>query len=209
MENGSGQGGRTLRIGFSTSPDGNIAAAKSDRHLARCRVYAMSARGECKEIVMAHEMQADLVKEIAGLVGEYRKDSADFVKFGLKCGIALNKLPIAAGIMHSPKHKEERYQIGDPAFRGKFPVDKDAFYAAFDQFVGNAQFLAWDGHAPDAGNIDMVKGLSENYARPTMMLEIIYRKRGRPEEKKLRMFFIGFPGDIEAMEYAMKHKSVR
>ncbi|MDB5524673.1 MAG: hypothetical protein JWM58_2436 [Rhizobium sp.] len=158
---------------------------------------------------MAHEMQADLVKDIAGLVGEYREDSAAFVKFGLKCGIALNKLPIAAGIMHSPKHNDERFQIGDPAFRGKFPADKDAFYAVFDRFTSSAQFLAWDGHAPDAGNFDMVKGLSENYKWPTMMLEIICRKRGAPDEKKLRMFFIGFPGDTEAMEYAMKHKSVR
>jgi hypothetical protein len=158
---------------------------------------------------MAHEMQVDLVKEIAGLVQEYRGGSSKFVKFGLRCGIALNRLPVGGGIMHSPKDSTEKFSIGDPAYRDKFPSDKDAFYAAFDTFTRNVQFLAWDGRAPDAGNFDMVKKFSEDYRWPTMFIELIYRKRGGAHEQKLRMFFVAFPGDVEAMDYARRKGGVR
>lgn len=158
---------------------------------------------------MAHEMQKDLVEEIAGLVRDYRNGKSKFSKFGLRCGIALNRLPIGCGIMHSPKDTTEKFSLGDPAYREKFPTDKDAFYAAFEAFTGNAQFLAWDGHAPDAGNFDMIKKLSEDYRWPTMFIEMIYRKRGGAHEQKLRMFFVGFPGDVEAMDYARRKGGVR
>lgn len=158
---------------------------------------------------MAHEMQKDLVNEIAGLVQEYRNGNADFVKFGFRCGIALNRLPIGGGIIHGPKDSTEKFQIGDPVYRDKFSSDKEAFFAAFDDFTANAQFLAWDGHAPDAGNFDMVKRLSEDYRWPTMFIEMIYRRRGASHEQKTRMFFVGFPGDVEAMDYALRKGGVR
>jgi hypothetical protein len=158
---------------------------------------------------MAHEMQKDLVTEIASLVQEYRGSNSSFVKFGFRCGLALNRLPIGGGVMQSPKDTTEKFSIGDPAYRGRYPSDRDAFYAAFDQFIGNGQFLAWDGRAPDAGNFDMVKKLSEEYRWPTMFIELVHRRRGASSEQKLRMFFVGFPGDIEAMDYAMRLGGVR
>lgn len=157
---------------------------------------------------MAHEMQKDLVEEIAGLVQEYRNGNSKFVKFGFRCGIALNRLPIGGGVIHSPKDTTEKFQIGDPAYRDKFPSDKDAFYAGFEAFIGNGQFLAWDGHAPDAGNFDMVKKLSEDHRWPTMFIELIYRKRGGEHEQKLRMFFVGFPDDAAAIDYATRRGGV-
>jgi len=158
---------------------------------------------------MAQEMQKDLVKEIASLVQDYRGGNSSFVKFGFRCGLSLNRLPVGGAVMHSPKDTVEKYSIGDPAYRGKYPSDRDAFYAAFDSFAGNGQFLAWDGHAPDAGNFDMVKKFSEEYRWPTMFIELIYRRRGAPQEQKLRMFFVGFPGDVEAMDYARRVGGVR
>jgi hypothetical protein len=158
---------------------------------------------------MAHEMQRELVTEIAGLVREFRNGDANFVKFGLRCGLALNRLPVGGGIMHSPKDTTEKFSIGDPAYRGAYPTDKDAFYAAFDTFAGNGQFLAWDGRAPDAGNFDMIRKFSEEFKWPTMFIEMIYRRRGAPEEQKLRMFFVGFPGDDEAGDYARRMGGVK
>jgi hypothetical protein len=158
---------------------------------------------------MAHEMQKDLVTEIASLVQEYRGGKSSFVKFGFRCALNLNRLPIGGGVMQSPKDTTEKFSIGDPAYRDKYPSDKDAFFAAFDRFTGNGQFLAWDGRAPDAGNFDMIKKLSEEFRWPTMFIEMIYRRRGAPQEQKLRMFFVGFPGDVEAMDYAMRLGGVR
>jgi hypothetical protein len=168
----------------------------------------MSPAGQCEELFMAQQMQKDLVEEIAGLVQEYRNGNSKFVKFGLRCGLALNRLPIGGGIMHGPKDDTEKFSIGDPAYRDKHPTEKDAFFAAFDKFTGNAQFLAWDGRAPDAGNFDMVKRLSEDFRWPTMFIEMIYRRRGGEHEQKLRMFFVGFPGDIEATDYARRKGGV-
>lgn len=149
-------------------------------------------------------MQADLVKEIADLVDDYRKGDKRLVKFGMKCGIALNRFPTAGGIMHSSKHTDEQFKIGDTAFREKFATDREAFFAAFDTFVANTQFLAWDGRVPDSKFV-MLEELSENFSWHTMMLEMVYRKRGSEQEKKLIMFFIGFPDDASASAYAKKH----
>jgi hypothetical protein len=159
--------------------------------------------------IMPQQMQKDLVDEIAGLVQEYRSGHSKFVKFGFRCGLALNRLPIGGGVMHGPKETTEKYQIGDPAYRGQFPSDRDAFYAAFDTFTGSGQFLAWDGHAPDAGNFDMVKKLSEEFRWPTMFIELVYRKRGGAHEQKLRMFFVGFPDNAAAVDYASRKGGVR
>lgn len=153
---------------------------------------------------MAAQFQADLIKEIADLAGEYRAGTGDFVKFGMKCAIALNKIPSAAGIMHSPKQSDETFQINDPEFRAQYGSDKEAFFAAFDQFVANGQFLAWHGQIPET-RFAAIPELSENFTWPTMMTAMIYRRRGSNQEKKLNMFFIGFPDDATATTYAQKN----
>jgi hypothetical protein len=159
-------------------------------------------------MLMAYVMQAGLVREIADLVDGYRKGHPALVKFGMKCGLALNKTPIAGGIMHSPKAKDERFQIGDKAFGGKFASDKDAFFGAFGQFTGHGQFLAWNGKTPDDGKFDLVKDMSENFAHPTMQVEVIYRKRGEDAESRLNMFFIGFADNAAAEDYAARNAAI-
>ena len=158
---------------------------------------------------MAHEMRKILIEDTAGLVQDYRSGNSRFVKFGLRCGISLNRLPIDGRITHNPRETTERFSIGDPEYRGKFPTDKDAFYAAFERFTANAQFLALDGHAPDAGNFDMVKKCSEDYRWPTMFMDLVHRTRGAEYEQKLRLFFVGFTDDAEAMDYARRSDGVR
>jgi hypothetical protein len=156
------------------------------------------------EKMMTALMQADLVHEIAELIGDYRKDASRFVKFGMKGAIALNRFPAAGGIMHSPKKSDEHFKIGDVAFRQKFDTDRQAYFAAFDTFVANAEFVAWDGTVPDPRFV-MLEELSEKFTWQTMMVELVYRKRGADQEKKLSMFFIGFPDAAKAADYAQRH----
>lgn len=153
---------------------------------------------------MPAQMQTDLVGEIRDVVGEYRKDPSGLVKFGMKCGVALNERPIAGGIMHAPKHSSETFKIDDPAFQGKHATDKDAFFAAFDSFTSNGAFLAWDGQVPDP-SFQPIKEMSENHSLPTMMVELVYRRRGSSQEKKLSMFFIGFSDTATAEAYGVRH----
>ena len=149
-------------------------------------------------------MQADLVNDIAGLVGDYRRGDSKFVKFGLKCAIALNRFPAAGGIIHSPRNTEEHFKIADTAFRAKFASEKEAFFAAFDTFVAHAQYLAWNGKVPHPSFV-MLEELSDAFTWQTMMVELVYRKRGSDQEKKLSMLFIGFPDDASAGDYAKRH----
>ena len=155
---------------------------------------------------MPAKIQTDLVAEIAAIVTEYRRDASNLVKFGLKCAIALNREPIAGGIMYAPKRSDETFKIRDTSFEGKFETDKDAFFAAFDRFTGHAAFLAWDGRLPDPA-FEVVKQLSDNYAFPTMMVELVFRRRGSDLEKKLSMFFIGFPDEESAVSYGKRREA--
>lgn len=153
---------------------------------------------------MAPEMQTGLVKEIAALFTEYRDDPKDFVKFGMKCGLALNTVPLAAMIMFGPKQKDEHFRIADPiALKKHGGSETKAFNAAFDQFTGNAAFLAWNGIKPP-GRVDLVRELSENFAHPTMTVEMTYRRRGDSAESRLNMFFIGFKDEESAQAYGKK-----
>jgi hypothetical protein len=167
----------------------------------------MSAPKPTSGIFMTAQKQADLVGEIAGLVRRYRQGDAALVKFGMKCGLALNKQPIAGGVMHSRKTSNEQFKISDPAFREGYASEQQAFFAALDTFFANRQFLAWDGKVPDA-KFDVLKELSDNYAWPTMMIEMVHRDKGAEEEKRLNMFFIGFPDDAAAEAYAKKPKGL-
>ena len=148
---------------------------------------------------MAHELQTKLVREIADLFGQYRKGDPALVKFGLKCGITFGKLPIGGGIMFSPKVREERFKIADPAYREGHATEMDGFCAAFDRFAAHPAFLAWNGQSPKDGKFDLVKELSEDFTRPTMNIEVITRRRGQEHEEKLSMMFIAFDkeGDVE------------
>jgi hypothetical protein len=154
---------------------------------------------------MAFQLQAGLIGEIAALFSEYRAGGEDFVKFGMKCGLALNRLPIAGGFMMAPKVRSETFQIADPAYREHHPTEKDAFCAAFDAFTSLPQFLAWNGKVGSTNQFDLLKVMSDNFTRPTMTMELVYRRRGEPHEQKLSMFFIGFPTEAEAWVYAGRH----
>lgn len=154
---------------------------------------------------MRYESQKALVQEIAGLLRSYRDNDQTLVKFGLKCGLALNKLPVVGGIMMSPKTRDERFKIDDPAYREHHSTEKEAFYAAFDAFAANADFLAWNGKSLKEGKFDLVKEMSDDFTRPTMSVEVIYRKRGHEHEEKLSMFFVGFNSEDAAKGYVGRH----
>lgn len=151
---------------------------------------------------MAYTFQAELVREIADLMREYRDDPKRFARFGFKCGLALPKLPIAGGVMHTPKTTDERFAFGDKAFRANYETDREAFFAAVDAFAANAQFLAWNGEDGGDSQFDLVKDMSRTYTLPTMQIQIIYRRKGGEEQQKLQMFFVGFDSDQAAIDYA-------
>lgn len=150
---------------------------------------------------MPHESQTALVREIADLLGQYHKRKSSFLKFGLRGGVALNKEPAGALIMHSPTQNDEQYRVQDAELRRGQPSEKDAFFAGVEKFAAHGAFLAWNGKRP-AGSFDTIKDLSEDFAHPTMTVEIAYRKRGEEDESRLNMFFIGFADEAAAADYA-------
>lgn len=152
---------------------------------------------------MPHESQTALVREIAGLIGQYRKRKSSFLKFGLRGGVALNRDPAGAIIMVSPTQNDEEYRVRDAALREGQASEKDAFFAGVEKFASLGAFLAWNGKRPP-GSFDTVKDLSEDFAHPTMTVEIVYQKRGEDHENRLNMFFIGFADEAAAEDYARR-----
>jgi hypothetical protein len=151
---------------------------------------------------MAFALQAGLVRTIAETVEDYRAGSPALVKFAMECGIALNRQPIISKVTVKPTMRDERFQIGDETYRGKFASDRDAFFAAFDAFMANGQFLAWNGRAPVARGVPPMKALSENFAHPTFQIDMTSRRRGEPKEIRYAMLFVGFRDDDAAKAYA-------
>jgi hypothetical protein len=156
---------------------------------------------------MPHQQQTALVREIAGLLGQFHKRKSSFLKFGLRGGVALNKQPAGCRIMVSPTQNDEQYRVQDPELRRGQPSEKDAFFAAVDTFAAHGAFLAWNGKRP-AGSFDTVRDLSENFAHPTMTIEIVYRKRDEEHENHLNMFFIGFADEASAADYAERKSAL-
>lgn len=156
---------------------------------------------------MPHESQTELVREIAGLIGEYRKRKSSFLKFGLRGGVALNRDPAGCVIMHSPTQNDEHFQCRDAELRKGQPSEKDAFFAGIEKFAGLGAFLGWNGKRPP-GSFDTVRDLSEDFAHPTMTAEILYQRRGETHENRLNMFFIGFADEAAAADYAERKKAL-
>jgi hypothetical protein len=153
---------------------------------------------------MTLDIQAAQVKEIAGIMRDYRDGAKSLVKFMLKCSLRRNKAPIAGAIVMKPTMKDERFQIGDPAYKGKYASDRDAFFAAFDQFASLDQFLAWNGRLSANRNTPPVQFFSEGFSLPTMQIELAYRLRGQPDEKTLSIMLAGFDDNEGASAFAQR-----
>jgi len=147
------------------------------------------------------EPQNKLVAEIATVILDYRDKPEKFVKFELMCGLTLKVDPIAGQIRLTPRAKEERFRCKDAALKASAGSDRDAFFAAIETFARSEALLAWNGITP-AGDFQMVRELSGNFAHPTMSVELAYRRRGDSDEYRANMVFIGFPDGDTADAFA-------
>jgi hypothetical protein len=147
------------------------------------------------------EPQNKLVAEIATVILDYRDTPEKFVKFELMCGLTLKVEPIAGRIRVTPRAREEQFRCKDAALKASAGTDRDAFFAAVETFARSAALLAWNGETP-AGDFQMVRELSGNFAYPTMSVELGYRRRGDSDEYRANMVFIGFPDGDTADSFA-------
>lgn len=147
------------------------------------------------------EPQNKLVAEIATVILDYRDHQEKFVKFELMCGLTLKVDPIAGQIRLTPRAKEERFRCKDDGLKASAGSDRDAFFAAVETFARSEALLAWNGITP-AGDFQMVRELSGNFAYPTMSVDLAYRRRGDSDEYRANMVFIGFPDGDTADAFA-------
>jgi hypothetical protein len=101
----------------------------------------------------------------------------------------------------TPRAREEQFRCKDAALKASAGTDRDAFFAAVETFARSAALLAWNGETP-AGDFQMVRELSGNFAYPTMSVELGYRRRGDSDEYRANMVFIGFPDGDTADSFA-------
>jgi hypothetical protein len=147
------------------------------------------------------EQQTGLVRQIAGIVHEYRKHPTNFPKFELMCGLSFGPDPVSGMIRVTPTKQDEQFRCKDEELLGHAGSERDAFFDAVDIFATSGAVLAWNGTTPSP-KFDVVRELSANFAHPTMSVDITFRRKGEPDAFKLNMLFIGFDNVGSASIYA-------
>jgi hypothetical protein len=147
------------------------------------------------------EQQIALVRQIAGIVHEYREHPARFTKFELMCGLSFGPEPVSGIIRVTPARKEEQFRCKDEELLGHAGTERDAFFDAVDIFASSGAALAWNGKSPTK-DFHVARELSANFTHPTMSVDIGFRRKGEPDEFRLNMLFIGFDNIGSASIYA-------
>lgn len=153
------------------------------------------------------EQQIETVRQIAGVVHEFREYPARFTKFELTCGMTFGSDPVAGVIRVTPSKQDEQFLCKDAELLGHAGSERDAFFDAVDIFAGNNVALAWNGTNPKK-DFHVPREMSLNFAHPTMSVEIEFRRKGEPDAFRLSMFFIGFDNLASASVYAGKRQGL-
>jgi hypothetical protein len=153
------------------------------------------------------EQQIELVRQIAGIVHEYRKYPARFTKFELMCGLSFGPDPVTGMIRVTPSKQDEQFRCKDEELLGHAGSERDAFFDAVDIFATSGAALAWNGKSPKK-DFHVVRELSANFTHPTMSVQIAFRRKGEPDEFRLDMLFIGFDNQGSAIVYSGSRASL-
>ena len=153
------------------------------------------------------EQQIQLVRQVAGVVHEYREHPARFTKFELMCGLTFGPDPVSGMIRVTPSKKEEQFRCKDEELLGHAGSERDAFFDAVDIFATSGAALAWNGKSPTK-DFHVARELSANFTHPTMSVEIAFRRKGEADEFRLSMLFVGFDNMGSASVYAASRGSL-
>lgn len=147
------------------------------------------------------EPQIQIVRQIAGVVHEFREHPARFTKFELICGLTFGPDPVSGMIRVTPSKQEEQFRCKDEELLGHAGSERDAFFDAVDIFATSGAALAWNGESPGK-DFHVARELSANFTHPTMNVDIAFRRKGDPDAFRLSMLFIGFDNTGSASIYA-------
>lgn len=147
------------------------------------------------------EQQIEIVRQLAGVVHEFREYPARFTKFELMCGLNFGTDPVTGMIRVTPSKQEEQFRCKDEELLGHAGSERDAFFDAVDIFAASGAALAWNGVSPTK-DFHVVREMSANFAHPVMSVQIAFRRKGEPDEFRLDMVFVGFDNAGSAGIYA-------
>jgi hypothetical protein len=153
------------------------------------------------------EQQIQTVRQIAGIIHEFREYPARFTRFELTCGMSFTDNPVSGLIRVTPSKQEEQFRCKDEELLGHAGSERDAFFDAVDIFASSETALAWNGTSPTK-DFHLPREMSANFAHPTMSVDIAFRRKGEPDTFQLSMFFIGFESLGSAMIYAGKRQGL-
>jgi hypothetical protein len=153
------------------------------------------------------EQQIATVRQIAGIVHEFREYPARFTKFELTCGMTFGTDPVAGVIRVTPSRQDEQFLCKDAELLGHAGTERDAFFDAVDIFASSEAALAWNGVSPTK-DFHIPREMSINFSHPTMSVEIAFRRKGEADSFQLSMFFIGFDNLGSASIYAGKRQGL-
>lgn len=147
------------------------------------------------------------VRQLAGIIHEYREHPAAFTKFQLMCGITFGSDPVSGMIHVTPTRQDEQFACKDKELLEQAGSERDAFFDAVDFFATHEVALAWNGESP-AKDFHVPRELSLNFAHPTLNVEIEFRRKGEADAFRLSMLFVGFENLGSATIYAGKRQGL-
>ena len=151
--------------------------------------------------------QIHQVRQLAGIIHEYREHPGSFTKFQLMCGITFGADPVSGLISVTPSKQDEQFRCKNKELLEQAGSERDAFFDAVDFFATHEVALAWNGKAPNK-EFQVPREMSLNFAHPTMNVEIEFRRKGEPDAFRLSMLFIGFDNLGSATLYAGKRQGL-
>jgi len=153
---------------------------------------------------MTAALFADYVKDLKVLLDEINAVPETFRSFDLHIDLAHKGLLFVYETKRKLGQTDSIYYARMAKTGANKQVSQKTAYDAVSAFFGLGQFVALTGDFADATT---GKGVMVESEYPSCAIAFGYRKTGMPKAVSMRMIFLGFTGDADALAHAADEPS--
>jgi hypothetical protein len=159
----------------------------------------MSHQAERDETQMTAALFADYVNDLKILLDKINATPEKFRSFDLHIDLVHKGLLFVYETKRKLGQTDSIYYARMAKTGANKQVSQQTAYGAVSAFFGLAQFLALTG---DSGSAQTVEGATIDGDHPSCAVAFTYRRTGMPKAASMRMIFLGFGSDGEALAHA-------